>query len=160
MDPEEAASAGAAGSPAAVSIVLADDHQIVRTGLQVVLNAEPGFEVVAQAGDVKAAVRSVRSHHPDVLVLDLNMPGGSALEAIPAIRADAPGTQIVILTMRDEAAFVLEARRAGARGYVLKEQAASDLIDAIRAVSAGRTYVSRDLAGRVSAERIRRGGWD
>ena len=82
------------------------------------------------------------------------------MDAIPKIRADAPETQIVILTMRDEPGYIYEARRAGARGYVLKEQATSDLIAAIRAVAAGGTYVSRDLAGRLSAERIRRGAWD
>jgi two-component system response regulator NreC len=160
MDPEQAASAEATGSPGAVRIVLADDHQIVRVGLQALLDPQPGFEVVAQVGDVQSALRRVRDHHPDVIVLDLNMPGGSALEAIPEMRADAPETQIVILTMRDEPAFIHEARRSGARGYVLKEQATSDLIDAICAVAAGGTYVSRALAGRLSAERIRRGGWD
>ena len=88
------------------------------------------------------------------------MPGGSALDAIPELRADARETQIVILTMRDEPTFVREAMRAGAHGYVLKEQATSDLIDAIRAVAAGGTYLSRDLTGRLSAERIRSRGWD
>jgi two-component system response regulator NreC len=160
MGPDQANSADATSSPAAVRIVLADDHQIVRAGLQVLLDAEPGFEVVAQVGDVASVLGCVRNHNPDVLVLDLNMPGGSALDAIPKIRADAPETQIVILTMRDEPGYIYEARRAGARGYVLKEQATSDLIAAIRAVAAGGTYVSRDLAGRLSAERIRRGAWD
>jgi two-component system response regulator NreC len=160
MAPDQAPSAEAAGSSNDVRIVLADDHLIVRAGLQVLLDAEPGFEVVAQVGDVRSVLRCVRDHHPDVLVLDLNMPGGSALDAIPEIRIDAPETQIVILTMRDEPGFVHEARRAGARGYVLKEQATGDLIEAIRAVAEGKTYVSRALAGRLSAERIRRGGWD
>lgn len=160
MGHDAAPSVEATGSPTAVRIVLADDHPIVRGGLQVLLDAEPGFEVIAQVGDVKSALRCVRHHHPDVLVLDLNMPGGSALDAIPELRADAPETQIVILTMRDEPTFVREAMRAGAHGYVLNEQATSDLIDAIRAVAAGGTYLSRDLAGRLSAERIRSRGWD
>jgi two-component system, NarL family, response regulator NreC len=143
-----------------VRIVLADDHRVVRDGLRLVLAAEPGFEVIAQVGDVASACRCVREHHPDVLLLDLNMPGGSALDAIPGLRSEAPDTHIVVLTMSDDPAYVSEAARAGAHGYVLKEQATSDLIDAIRAVLAGRRYLSRDLADRLSAERIRRGSWD
>ncbi len=143
-----------------VRIVLADDHRMVRDGLRLVLDAEPGFEVVAQVGDIAAAQRSVRDHDPDVLLLDLNMPGGSTLEAIPGLRSEAPRTQIVVLTMSEDPTYVGLAARAGARGYVLKEQATGDLIAAIRAVLAGRRYVSRELADRLSEERIRRGSWD
>lgn len=156
----EADAEKASGSPRTVRIVLADDHLMVRGGLKVILDAEADFEVVAQAGDVKSARRLVGEQQPDVLVLDLNMPGGSALNAIPELRSQAPMTQIVVLTMRDELSVVREARQAGAAGYVLKEQASDDLIKAIRAVVAGGTYMSRQLASRLSAERIRNGAWD
>lgn len=149
-----------ADEPRVVRIVLADDHRIVRGGLELVLDAEPDFEVVAQAGDIASARRCVTDQDPDVLVLDLHMPGGSALEAIPGIRSEAPQTEIVVLTMSDEPALVTQAMRTGARGYVLKEQATGDLVDAIRAVLAGRRYLSRSLADRLSADRIRRGSWD
>ena len=103
----------------AVKIVIADDHAVVRSGLRMLLDSEAGFEVVAEAGDVDSARRYVRGHHPAVLVLDLNMPGGSSLEAIPGLREEFPETEIVVLTMQDDPAFAREAMRAGARGYVL-----------------------------------------
>jgi two-component system response regulator NreC len=143
-----------------LNIVLADDHEVVRGGLKLLLETEPDFEVVAEAGDIDAARRCVREHHPKVLVLDLNMPGKPVLEAIPGLRKEAPDTQIVVLTMRDDLAFVHEAREAGALGYVLKEAAGSDLVDAIRRAAAGEQYINRRLAGRLVVERGRRSGWD
>src|SRR5436309_15574869 len=88
-----------------ISIVLADDHAVVRSALHMLLDAEPDLEVVAEAGDADAAARYVRGHHPDVLLLDLTMPGGSALAAIPGIRKDAPDTRILVLTMHSEPSF-------------------------------------------------------
>src|SRR6476619_5636521 len=82
-----------------IRVVIADDHAVVRRGLREVLTADVGFEVVAEAADIDSARRYVRGHHPDVLVLDLNMPGGSTLGQIPAIRAECPDTRIVVLTM-------------------------------------------------------------
>ena len=143
-----------------LNIVLADDHEVVRGGLKLLLETEPDFEVVAEAGDIDAARRCVREHHPKVLVLDLNMPGKPVLEAIPGLRKEAPDTQIVVLTMRDDVAFVREAREAGALGYVLKEAAGSDLVDAIRRAAAGEQYINRRLAVRLVVERTRRSGWD
>lgn len=143
-----------------LNIVLADDHEVVRGGLKLLLETEPDFEVVAEAGDIDAARRCVREHHPKVLVLDLNMPGKPVLEAIPGLRKEAPDTQIVVLTMRDDVAFVHEAREAGALGYVLKEAAGSDLVDAIRRAAAGERYINRRLAARVVVERMHRSGWD
>src|SRR5437763_13564594 len=116
----EPASDPAAAHSGAIRIVLADDHQVVRRGLQLVLGGEPDFEVVAEAGDVDTARRYVRGHKPDVLVVDLNMPGGSVLEAIPSLRQEAPATQIVVLTMQEDPAFAREALRAGAVAYVLR----------------------------------------
>ena len=108
-----------------IRIVLADDHAVVRSGLRMLLDSEGDFEVVAEASDVEGAARYVRGHHPKVLVLDLNMPGGSSLEAIPEIRQESPDTQIVVLTMQQEPAS--RTWSAGALGYVLKEAADEEL---------------------------------
>jgi two-component system response regulator NreC len=133
-------------------IVLADDHQVVRAGLRMLLDAEADFEVVAEASDVDAAKRYVRGHHPHVLVLDLNMPGGSSLEAIPIIREESPDTQIVVLTMQQEPAFAREALRAGALGYVLKEAADDELVEAVRRAAVGERYLNPTLGARIASE--------
>jgi two-component system response regulator NreC len=141
-----------AEEPQAVKIVIADDHAVVRSGLRMLLDSEEGFEVVAEAGDVEAARRYVRGHHPAVLVLDLNMPGGSSLEAIPGLREEFPETQVVVLTMQDDPAFAREAMRAGALGYVLKEAADAELVGAVRDAADGRTYLHPRLGARLAAE--------
>ena len=110
------------------------------------------IEVVAEAGDVEAARRYVRGHHPGVLVLDLNMPGGSSLDAIPVLRNEAPETQIVILTMQEEPAFARQALSAGAIGYVLKEAADAELVEAVRRAAAGETYLNPALGARIARE--------
>jgi two-component system response regulator NreC len=135
--------------------VLADDHKVMRHGLQLVLETEPDFEVVGQAGDVPSVRRLVLSHRPDVLVLDLNMPGGSVLAAIPKLREDAPETQIVVLTMQDDPSVAQAVLHAGARAFVLKEAADGELVMAIRRAAEGEPYVNRDLAGRMAAQRMR-----
>ncbi len=135
-----------------IRIVIADDHAVVRSGLRLLLEAEPDFEVVAEAGDVEAARRYVRGHHPGVLVLDLNMPGGSSLDAIPVLRNEAPETQIVILTMQEEPAFARQALSAGAIGYVLKEAADAELVEAVRRAAAGETYLNPALGARIARE--------
>jgi two-component system response regulator NreC len=135
-----------------IRIVLADDHKVVRRGLRMLLDSEPGFEVVAETGDVDGAQRYVRGHHPAVLVLDLNMPGGSSLEAIPAMRAESPQTQIVVLTMQDEPAFARQALAAGAIGYVLKEAADTELVEAVRLAAVNQSYLNPRLGARVAAE--------
>ncbi len=135
-----------------IRIVLADDHQVVRSGLKLVLDAEDGFEVVAEASDVESARRYVRGHHPAVLVLDLNMPGGSSLEAIPQLREESPDTQIVVLTMQQEPAFAREALGAGALGYVLKEAADEELVEAVRNAAAGEHYLNPRLGARIASE--------
>ena len=135
-----------------IRIVIADDHAVVRSGLRLLLEAEPDFEVVAEAGDVEAARRYVRGHHPGVLVLDLNMPGGSSLDAIPVLRNEAPETQIVILTMQEEPAFARQALSAGAIGYVLKEAADAELVAAVRRAAAGETYLNPALGARIARE--------
>lgn len=140
----------ASGSP--IRVVIADDHAVVRRGLRQVLDADGGFEVVAEAADLDSARRYVRGHHPNVLVLDLNMPGGSSLEGIPEIRAECPDTQIVVLTMQNEPAYARHALSAGALGYVLKEAAESELVEAIQRAAAGDTYLNPRLGARVAAE--------
>jgi two-component system response regulator NreC len=134
-----------------IRIVLADDHAVVRSGLRMVLESEPDFEVVAEASDVESAMRYVRGHHPSVLVLDLNMPGGSSLEAIPQLRDSAPETQIVVLTMQQEPAFAREALASGALGYVLKEAADEELVQAVRLAAVGESYLNPRLGARIAA---------
>ncbi|HEV2998790.1 MAG TPA: response regulator transcription factor, partial [Solirubrobacteraceae bacterium] len=125
-----------------IRIVLADDHAVVRSGLRMLLDSESDFEVVAEAGDIDSARRYARGHHPAVLILDLNMPGGSTLEAIPAIREESPDTQIVVLTMQPEPAFARHALGAGAVGYVLKEAADDELVEAVRRAAVGESYLN------------------
>lgn len=148
--PAVAASGGS--SAESIRIVLADDHAVVRSGLRLVLESEPDLEVVAEAGDLDSARRYVRGHHPGVLVLDLNMPGGSSLEAIPAIREESPETQIVVLTMQQEPAFARQALATGALGYVLKESADDELVEAVRRAARGESYLNPRLGARIASE--------
>lgn len=136
----------------AIRVVIADDHSVVRRGLRQLLEGEPDCQVVAEADDVDGARRYVRGHHPDVLVLDLNMPGESSLDAIPGIRDEFPETQIVVLTMQNEPAYARQALSDGVLGYVLKEAADSELVAAVRAAAAGQSYLNPRLGARVAAE--------
>lgn len=136
----------------AITIVLADDHAVVRSALKLLLEAEVGFEVLAEAGDADTAARYVLGHKPAVLVLDLNMPGRPSLEAIPDIRRASPATEIVVLTMQSEPAFARSALQAGVRGYVLKEAADTELVQAVRSAATGDTYLQPSLGARLAAE--------
>lgn len=135
-----------------IRIVLADDHVVVRSALRMLLDAEPGLEVVAEAGDVDGAIRYLRGHKPEVLILDLNMPGRASLEALPDIAEASPGTRVVVLTMQSEPAFAREAMQAGVLGYILKEAADAELVKAVRLAAQGRTYLQPDLGARLAAE--------
>ncbi|MFL5869804.1 MAG: response regulator [Solirubrobacterales bacterium] len=135
-----------------ITVVLADDHEMVRNGIRMVLEAEPDIEVVAEAGDADSAARYVLGHKPTVLILDLTMPGGSGLETIPKALEASPDTGIVVLTMQDEPAFARQALQAGAHGYVIKHSAASELVGAIRTVVAGGTYINPSLGARLATE--------
>jgi two-component system response regulator NreC len=135
-----------------IRIVLADDHAVVRSALRMLLDAEPGLEVVAEAGDVEDAIRYLRGHRPEVLILDLNMPGRASLEALPDIMEASPETHIVVLTMQSEPAFAREAMQAGVLGYILKEAADAELVKAVRLAAQGRTYLQPDLGARLAAE--------
>ncbi len=152
MTVDDVAGTAAEQGAATIRIVIADDHAVVRSGLRLLLDAEPDFEVVAEAGDVDGARRYVRGHHPTVLVLDLNMPGGSSLDTIPVIRSESPDTQIVVLTMQEEPAFARQALSAGASGYVLKEAADTELVEAVRRAAAGETYLNPALGARIARE--------
>jgi two-component system response regulator NreC len=134
------------------SIIIADDHAVVRKGLRLLIDAEPGLRVVAEAGDVPEAVRKTRALRAGVLILDLNMPGGSSLEAIPEIREQAPMTAIVVLTMQNDPAFARKALQSGAAGFVLKEAADDELLEAIRQASTGGTYLNPSLGARLAAQ--------
>jgi two-component system response regulator NreC len=136
------------------TVVLADDHAVMRSGLRMLLDAESDLEVVAVAGDVPGTLRVVAGHKPDVLILDLNMPGGSSLAAIPALRETSPQTQVVVLTMQREPAYAREALRAGAIGYVLKAAADTELVEAVRAAAQGRGYLNPELAARAVASAL------
>ena len=134
-----------------ITVVLADDHPVVRSGLRMLLDAQDDLEVVAEAGDVDAARRSVLGYKPTVLVLDLNMPGGSSLEALPAMAESSPDTSVVVLTMQEDPAFAHEALRAGASGYVLKQSAGTELVQAIRSAASGGTWLNPELGARMAA---------
>lgn len=134
------------------TIVIADDHAVVRSGLKLLLDAEADFEVVAEAGDADSAVRYVLGHKPSVAMLDLNMPGASTLEAIPRIHEISPKTRVVILTMQDDPAFAREAMQAGAHGYVLKEAADDELVEAVRLAARGDTYLNPRLGAKLAAQ--------
>jgi two-component system, NarL family, response regulator NreC len=135
-----------------ITIVLADDHEIVRAGLRLLLDAEPGFAVISEAGDVALTERRVAAHRPRVLVLDVNLADGSSVPAIPRLRAASPETSIVMLTMHNDPELAREALRAGAIGFVLKESAKEELIQAVRLAAGGRTYLTPELGARLATE--------
>jgi two-component system, NarL family, response regulator NreC len=134
-------------------VVLADDHAVVRSGLRLLLESEPGIEVVAETGDVEAAVGEVERLEPDVLVLDLHMPGGPSLPAIPRLRESSPATRVVVLTAQRDPSFAAEAMRLGTAGYVPKEAAGRQLVRAIRIAAEGGTYLEPRLGARLAAAR-------
>ena len=135
-----------------IRVVIADDHRVVRTGLRLLLEMEAGFEVVAEADDVSTARHYVRAHRPNVLVLDLNMPGEPSLASIPALRTEIPETQVVVLTMQDDPAFAREALKAGALGFVLKRAAENELIEAVRLAAKGERYLNPQIGARIVVE--------
>jgi len=132
-----------------ISIVLADDHEVVRAGLRLLLQNEEGIHVIGEAGDVPGALHLVQTRRPDVLVLDLNMPGSPSLSAIAAVKDDCA---VVVLTMQSDPVFAREALQAGARAYVLKEAAGAELVTAVRAAAAGGTYLNPHLGALIAVE--------
>ena len=135
-----------------IRVVIADDHAVVRSGLRLLLEAQEDMHVVAEAGDVPTALQVIRAHRPTVAVLDLNMPGGSGLDAIPSLRESTPQTAIVVLTMQDDPAFARQALQSGALGFVLKEAADEELLEAVKLAARGDTYLNPRLGARLAAQ--------
>jgi two-component system response regulator NreC len=134
-----------------IRILIVDDHQLVRSGLRRLLDGEEDMTVEDEAGTAYDGVRLARLHKPDVILLDVVMPGGSGLDAIPEIRAAAPEAKILTLSMQDDPSYVRRAFASGATGYVLKEAADDELLAAVREVAAGGTYVDPQLGARLAA---------
>ncbi|HEU5169785.1 MAG TPA: response regulator transcription factor [Gemmatimonadales bacterium] len=135
---------------APIRVLVADDHGVVRAGIRHVLEREPGFEVVAEAATGAEAVSLAEAHRPDVVVLDISMPGESGLQTAARIRRTLPETRVLMLSMHDHPEYVLESVRAGAHGYLLKDTAATELRQAVRAVDGGEAFFSPPIARRLS----------
>ena len=131
------------------TVVLADDHTILREGLRALLSSNPDYEVVGEAEDGLEAMRSVQTHTPDLLLIDLSMPKMNGLEAVREIRKLSPETKILVLTVHKTEEYMLEAFRAGANGYVLKDADHNELFTAMSSVLRGKSYLSPDISGRV-----------
>jgi two-component system response regulator NreC len=138
------------GAEDGIRIVLADDHAVVRSALRMLLDSEQGFTVVGEAGNLDTATQLVLDERPAVLVLDLSMPGRSTLEAIPTLREQAPDTHIVVLTMQDQPEVVREALTAGAAGYVVKDAADAELVEAVRRAAVGEIYLNPRLGAQMA----------
>jgi len=132
-----------------ISVFLADDHAVVRDGLRFLLEAQPDIRVVGDAANGRDAVRQVAQLCPDVVVMDIAMPELSGIEAARRIREVCPSTQVVILSVHSTAEHIFQALQAGARGYLLKESAGVEVINAVRAVRAGRRYLSQKISDKV-----------
>lgn len=130
-----------------ISVVLADDHNLIRAGLRTMLEGEDGLRVIGEAADAAAAARLVADRRPDVLVMDLQMPGADPLTDVQRLCTDAPATTIVVLTMRSDPRSARDLLRAGAAAYVLKQSAERKLSEAIRAAAGGRSYIDPELGG-------------
>jgi two-component system response regulator NreC len=134
-----------------IRILLADDHNVMRAGLKVLLERHPGFKVVGEASDGHQAVESAMTMKPDVAVLDIAMPKMTGIEAAQRISAQLPQTAIVILSMHSDEGYVLRGLKSGARGYLLKDSVENDLVEAIKAVTEGKAFFSPEIS-RVLAE--------
>lgn len=134
-----------------IRIVVVDDHAVVRSGLRLLLGAEKDMEVVGDAGNVRDAVFEVRAAKPDVVLLDVTMPGESGIDGLPKLLREAPETRVLMLSMQDDPSYVREAFAAGARGYVLKEAIDAEVVAAVREVAAGNRYVHPALGARMVA---------
>jgi DNA-binding NarL/FixJ family response regulator len=134
-----------------IRVLVADDHTVVRSGIRHVLEGEPGFEVVGEASNGQEALSLAAALHPDIVVLDISMPGESGLQVAAQLSTGASPPRVLILSMHDNPEYVIESVRAGAHGYLLKDTAATELRTAIRAVCRGESYFSPPVATRLSA---------
>ena len=134
-----------------IRVLVVDDHAVVRAGLRRILDAEPDIETVGEAPNGDRAVFEAMDHKPDVVLMDVVMPGKSGIEATRAVLQAVPGTTVLILSMQDDPRYVREAFDAGACGYVMKEAADDEVVDAVRAVAAGQRYLHPALGARLLA---------
>jgi two-component system, NarL family, response regulator NreC len=125
-----------------IRILLADDHRVLRAGLKLLLERQTGFDVVAEAADGRQAVELVKSHSPDIVLLDIAMPGSNGIEAARQINSHHPAVGIIILSMHADESYLLRALKSGAKGYLLKDAGEEDVIQAVRAVSDGKAFFS------------------
>jgi two-component system response regulator NreC len=131
---------------AKIRVLVADDHAVLRSGLKLLINSQPDMQVVGEAANHDEAIQRVREFKPDVLTLDMSMPGGTGVKVIETLSQECPATRIVVLTMHDDAAYFRVTMAAGAHGYVVKKSADTDLLDAIRCVAKGSLYTQAQLA--------------
>jgi two-component system, NarL family, response regulator NreC len=134
-----------------ISVVVVDDHAVVRSGLRLLLDNQEDIEVVGEAGNAKDAIFRARALKPDVILLDVVMPGESGIEVLPKLLKESPETKVLILSMQDDPSYVREAFAAGANGYVLKEAADEEVVSAVREIAAGEPYVHPALGARMVA---------
>ena len=146
---------GAAARPSPLRLLVVDDHEVVRQGLVALLDRRAGFEVVAEAGTVAESIEQARRHQPDIIVMDVRLPDGSGIEACREIRAELPGTRVIMLTSYPDEEAVMSAIIAGASGYLLKQIRARDLVAAIETVGRGESLLDPGVTENV-LERIRR----
>lgn len=132
-----------------IRVLLVDDHTLFRSGIRSLLARQPGFEVVGEAGDGLEGVKRAKSLQPDVVLLDLHMRGTSGLEAVRLIVEEVPGTQVLLLTVSEDAEDLLEALRGGASGYLLKNIETEALVDAIRRAADGESVISPQMTGKL-----------
>jgi len=134
-----------------IRVIIVDDHAVVRSGLKLLLAGQDDIEVVGEAGDAKGAIFEARSANPDVILLDVVMPGASGIDVTPQLLHEHPEAKVLILSMQDDPRYVREAFEAGAAGYVLKEAADSEVVAAVREVAGGGRYVNPALGARLVA---------
>jgi DNA-binding NarL/FixJ family response regulator len=136
-----------------IRVILADDHTMVRAGIRELVERLPGVQVVAEAGDGREVLGLIRLHQPDLILMDIGMPGLNGLEATTRLLKEAPSVRVIVLTMHNNEEYVLQAMRAGASGFILKQAAVKELETAIQAVMQGDTYISPCLSGRLPGAR-------
>jgi DNA-binding NarL/FixJ family response regulator len=141
-----------------ICVLLAEDHALVRAGFRALLENLPGIQVVAEAGDGREALRLIETHRPDVVLMDITMPGLNGLEAAARVASEFPYVHVIILSMHANEEYVLQALRAGAAGYLLKDADPAELEMAVTAVARGETYLSPPVSKRVIADYVRRVG--
>ena len=136
---------------AKIRVLIVDDHAVLRSGLHLLLDAQAGIEVVGEAADVKEAVFEARDKKPDVVLMDVVMPGQTGIEGVPLVLKEAPEAKVLVLSMQDDPRYVHEAFAAGAAGYILKEAVDAEVVGAIQRVAAGDHYVHPALGARLIA---------